>query len=84
MTGVKDQHITNETVRKKLFNIPNIEKIIEIQQLNFIEKVARNSENHLTTKIFTAWCNHKRKRGGVLHTTNKSIVHNLCLVIHGV
>ena len=57
---VKDQHITNEAVRSKFFDIPNIEKQIATQQLNFIGKVARNSDDHLPTKLITAWCNHKR------------------------
>ena len=82
--GVKEQGITNETIRKKFFDIPNIEKQIATWQLTFISKVARNSDGHLPTKIITAWCNHKRLRGGVMHTKNKSIVHNLRLVMPGV
>ena len=68
MNEVKDQHITNETVRRKFFDIPNIKKQIATRQLSFIGKVVHNSDDHLTTKILTAWCNHKRRRGGVLHT----------------
>ena len=84
MAEVKDQHITNETVRNKFFDIPNIEKHIATQQLTFIEKVAHNSDNHLPTKLITAWCNYKRQCGGVLHMNRKSIVHNLRLIIPGV
>ena len=84
MAEVKDQHITNETVRNKFFDIPNIEKNIATRQLTFIGKLARNSDYRLCTKLLTAWCNHKRRRGGVLHTNKKSIVHNLRLIIPGV
>ena len=47
MTQVKYQHIKNETVQRKFFDIPNIEKQIATRQLTLIEKVGRNSDNHL-------------------------------------
>ena len=84
MTKVKDQHITNETIRRKYFGILNIEEQIATQQLKFIGKVARNSDDHLPTKLLTAWCNHKIRHGNVLHINKKSIVHKLCLIIPGV
>ena len=68
MNEVKDQRIKNETVRRNCFGILNIEEQIATQQLTFIGKMTRNSDNHLPTKLLTAWCNHKRRRGGVLHT----------------
>ena len=66
MADMKYQHITNETVRKKIFDIPNIKKQITTRQLNFIGKVACKADDHLPTKLLTACCNHKRRRGGVL------------------
>ena len=84
MADVKEQRITNETARKKLFDIPNTEKYTATRQLAFIGKVLHNSEDQITTKLLTARCNHKRQNGGVLHTNKKSIGHNLCLVISGV
>ena len=57
MAEVKDRHTTNETVRKKFFNIPNIEKQTATQHLTFIGKVARNYDDHLPTKLLAAWCN---------------------------
>ena len=81
MDEVKYQHITNETVRKKLFDIPNIKKQIATQQLTFIGKMARNYDDHLPTKLLTAWCNHKIQRGGALYTNNTShFSHHLHLV----
>ena len=84
MTEVKDQRITNETVRRNCFGILNSEEKIATRQLTFIGKVTRNSDDHLPTKLITAWCNHKRRRGGILHTNKKSIFHNLRLTIPGV
>ena len=84
MTEVKYKRIPNETVRRKCFGILNIEEKIATQQLTFIGKVTRNSDDHLPTKLLTAWCNHKRRLGGVLHTNKKYIAHNLRLIIPGV
>ena len=84
MAEVKYQYITNETVRKKFFNIPNIEIQIATRHLTFIEKVANNSDDHLPTKLLTTWCNHKRRCRGVLHVNKKYVVPNLRLVIPGV
>ena len=84
MDEVKDQHVTNDTIRKKYFDIPNIKKQIATQKLAFIGKVACNSDDHLPTKLLTARYNHKRQCEGVLHTNKKSIVRNLRLIIPGV
>ena len=84
MAEVKDKHITNKIIRKKFFDIPNIEKKTGTRQLTFIGKMARNSDDYLPTKILTECCNHKRKLGGVLHMNKKSIVQNLHLIIPGV
>ena len=73
MTEVKDQRITNETVRRIFFGILNIEEQIAKRQLPFIGKVTNNSDEHLFTKLLTAWCNHKRRRGGVLHTNKNPL-----------
>ena len=59
MAEVKEQLITNETVRKKFFDIPNIKKYIATPKLTFIGKVARNSNNHIPKKLLTVWYNHK-------------------------
>ena len=53
MAGVKEQGITNETIRKKFFDIPNIEKQTATRKLTFIGRVARNSDSHITnTTLF--------------------------------
>ena len=65
MSEVKYQRNTNETVRRNCFGILNIEEQIATRQLTFIGKMTRNSDDHLPTKILTAWCNHKRRQGCV-------------------
>ena len=81
MTEVKEERIRNAEVRERFFNIPTIQNQIEKRQLAFIGKVVRNSDLQLPTKLLTAWCNHKRKRGGVLHSNKKSIVQNIALIL---
>ena len=81
MAEVKYQHIINETVRNKFFDITNIKKLTATRYLTFICKVARNPDNHLPNKLITVWCNYKRRRGGALRTNKKSIVHNLRLIV---
>ena len=84
MTEVKYQRITNKTVRRKCFGIFNIKEQIATWQLTFIGKVIQSYDDHLPTKLLNAWCNHKRRRGRVLHTNKKSISHNLRIIIPGV
>ena len=60
MTELKYKRITNETVRTKCFGILNIEEKLAKRQLTFIGKVTRDSDDHLSTKLLTTWCNHKR------------------------
>ena len=76
MTAVKDQRITNETVGREFFDILNIKKQIATEQLTFIGKVARNSENHLPTKLLTVWYKHKGRREGVLYANKNPYFTN--------
>ena len=66
---------------ERLFNIPTIQNQIAKRQLTFIEKVVRNLDQQLPTKLLTAWCNHKLRRGGVLHSNKKTIVQNIALLL---
>ena len=61
--------------------VPTIPNQIAKRQLAFIGKVVCNSYQQLPTKPLTAWCNHKQKRGGVLHSNKNSIVHNIALIL---
>ena len=81
MTEVKEERIRNAEVKDRFFNIPAIQNQIAKRQLTFIGKVVRNSDQQLPTKLLTAWWNHKRRRGGVLHSNKKSIVQNIALIL---
>ena len=64
---VIDEEITNQSLRKRFFNILTIRNQLAKQQLTFIGEVVRNSEDQIPTHIFTEWCNNKRKLGAPLH-----------------
>ena len=74
MTEVKEEIIRNAEARERFFNIPTIQNQTTKRQITFIGKVVRNSDQQLPTKLLTAWCNHQRRRGGVIHSNKKSIV----------
>ena len=81
MAEVKEGRIRNSEVRGGLFNIPTIQNQIAKRQLTFIGKVVSNSGLQLPTKLLTAWCNHKQKRGRVIHSNKKSIVQHIALIL---
>ena len=81
MAEVRDKKITNEEIRKRFFNIPPIASQIAKRQLTFIGKAVRNSDDQFPTKLLTAWCNHRRPQGGVLHSNKKSIMQHLRYII---
>ena len=63
---VIEERITNISIRERFFDIPTIRNQIAHRQLTFIVKVVRNPDEQIPTQLLTAWCNHKRKPGGVL------------------
>ena len=81
MSEVKEERITNSEVRGRFFNTITTQNKIAKCQLNFIGKVVRNSDLQLPTKLLSACCNHKRNRGVVLQSNNKSIVRHLALML---
>ena len=81
MSEVKEERITNAEVRGMFFKIPIIQNQIAKHQLTFIGKLVRNFGLQLPTKLLTAWCNHKRKRVGVLHSNKKSIAQHPALIL---
>ena len=74
---VIDKKITNKYLRKQFFNIPTIRNQLAKRQLTFIGKVVRNSENQIPTKLLTAWCDKKRKRGAPLQNNKKNLAQNI-------
>ena len=81
MTRVKEERITNETICQILFDIPKIKNQVAKQRLNFIGRVTRNSDKQLTTKLITEQCKNKRRVGGVIHSQNKDLLHNILLIV---
>ena len=81
MGQVKDERISNTKLRSMFYNIPTIENEIAKRQLTYIGKVFRNSDTHPPTKLLTAWCNNKRRKGAPLKQNKKSLVENIALII---
>ena len=48
-----------------------------------LEKVVRNKDDQIPTQLLTAWCDNKRRRGGVLHNNKKNLAKNIRLIIPG-
>ena len=78
-----DKKITNQSLRKQFFNVPTICNQLVKRQLTFIGKVVRNSEDQIPTKLLTAWCDNKRKRGASLQNNKKKLAHNIRLIVPG-
>ena len=53
------------------------------RQLTFIGKVVRNKDDQIPTQLLTAWCDNKRRRGGVLQNNKKNLAKKIRLVIPG-
>ena len=83
ITMVIDEKITNESVQKRFFNIPTIRYQLSKQQLTFIGKVVRNSEDQIPTQLLTAWYNNKRKPGAPLQNNKKNLAQNIRLIVPG-
>ena len=78
---VKDEKISNKTIRKTLFNIPDIRSQIAIRQMTFIGKVARGPNSQPAKMLLSAWVDNPRLPGGVLTTNKKSIVKSLQILL---
>ena len=77
------EKITNQSLRKWFFNIPTICNQLTKQQLPFIGKVVRNSEDQIPTKLLTACCDNKRKLGAPLQNNKKNLAQNIHLIVPG-
>ena len=77
MSEVIEQHITNTSIREKLYNIPTIKKQITPRQLTYLGKIVRQEESHIPTGLLTVWCNHQRKSGRTILTNKQSMVRNI-------
>ena len=74
---VKEERITNESVRTRFMQIPSLADQLAKRQLTFLGRIVRNRDDQLPTKLITAWCNHPCKRGGFLQDHKKNIARNV-------
>ena len=75
--------ITNQSVRKRFFNIPTIWYQLAKRQLTFVGKVVSNSEYQIPTKLLTVWCNNKLKLGAPLQNNKNNLSQNIRLIVSG-
>ena len=80
---VIDKKITNESVRKRFFNIPTIRYQLAKRQLTLIGKVVRDSEDQISTQLLTAWCDNKHKPGDPLQNNKKNLSQNIHFIVPG-
>ena len=82
MSRVKEEKITNKSVREMFYNIPDARSMIAARQLSYLGKMVRNhDDDYLPKKFLTAWVNNKRPVGGVLTTNKKALVNSLELIL---
>ena len=81
MSELIEQHITNTSIRKKLFNIPTIKKQISLQQLTYLGNIFRREELHIPIRLLMVWCDHQRKVGRTILTNKQIMVRNIQQVI---
>ncbi|KAL7426046.1 hypothetical protein ACHAXH_000620, partial [Discostella pseudostelligera] len=81
MTQVRDEHITNERIRKIFFNLPDAHGLIAIKSMNYLGKVVRGPNHHPPKQLLTAFVNHARPKSGVIMTNKKAIVNCLHLLL---
>ena len=80
---VIDRKITNQSVRKRFFNIPTIRYQLAKQQLTFIGKLVRNSEDQIPNQLLTVWCDNKCKLGAPLKNNKNNLAQNIRLIVPG-
>ena len=81
---VRECHIKNSHIRKKIYNIPCVRNQVVFKQLTCVGKIMRCERSHVPTIILTSWCDNPRKRGGQVLTKKDSLVCNLQLIIPGI
>ena len=80
MYEVEEYRITNELVRKMLCNIPDIVKIVEKRQTNWIGAIAKMNVKKLPQKLIASWTEEPRKPGrpqATFRDSYKSCIQNL-------
>jgi hypothetical protein len=80
MTCVKEERIRNEHMRRMFYNIPCVQNMIAMRQLDFIGKAIRGAPNRSARSLIAACCAHKRLVGCPFLHNKDAIVKNLCLL----
>ena len=80
---VIDDRIKNESIQGKKINTPTIRHQLARQQLTFIGKVVRNSEDQIPTQLLIAWCDNKSKTGDPIQNNKKNLAQNIRLILPG-
>ena len=74
---VIEEKLTNQSLRKQLFNVPSIWIQLKKRQFTFVGKLGRKSEDQIPTKLLIAWCDNKRKQGAPRQNNKKNLSHNI-------
>ncbi len=78
---VREDHIKNKEVRRRLFNIPNIDAFINRRTAAYIGKVTRSDNNTYPRKFLAAWINTRRKNGAPQLTCNNNFAKTIELIL---
>ena len=81
MLQVKEEKITNKSIRKIFYNMPDMRSLIAIRHMTFLGKITRAPASHPAKELLVAWCNNPRLPGGVLTTNKKSLVKSLHVLL---
>ena len=84
MTQVKEERIEKKIIRQIFFDITKIQNQVAKWKLTLIGKVTCNSNEQLPTKLLTERRNNKRQVRGILHSNNKTPMHNIVLIVPAV
>ncbi len=69
---VREHHIKNLEVRRRLYNMPNIDAFINRRTVKYVGKISRLNDDNLPKKFLAAWINGKRKNGAPQITCNNN------------
>ena len=79
MYQVKEYHITNEMVRKKLYNITTIYKNIGKWHITYLRKIP-NKHNHPPYQLLLSWRNNKIKPIAFLKKNKNTLFENISII----
>ena len=84
MFQVKDDRITTQQIREKLYNMPRARNIIAARKMSFIGKVVLSPAHSSAQLMLTTCSSHKRRRGDPYFTNKDALVKNMELIFERV